>query len=333
MNFKRAYLPIRAIRKRFSSDGVSRIEKTASVSSKLSDFEHELLPLADKIVQKLPENKENDILLGRALTSRIITDVKEGIEDIRRDGNTTSRALKQVELEKYIESMERLASNKYAIEHNLNIENRINRHEELTSTWTTIETHEIHRRLSPIPMNDFIRLPVHIQDKIQSELLDYLDDQNSETEVMSLNYNGRVPRSKQILLKLSNTRKFYYWKKEMRAKYADDIIRMKSGESNNHDNLSLVPNDREALDQTSKLYIEPSERPDPTVAAVQPIDIVDSSDQDSTWTGRQRNKRIAINTAIFMLCLSFWKFAYDDIIAQIETGGFQGVWVLGKRIL
>ena len=119
----------------------------------------------------------------------------------------------------------------------------------------------------------------------------------------------------------------------MRAKYADDIIRMKSGESNNHDNLSLVPNDREALDQTSKLYIEPSERPDPTVAAVQPIDIVDSSDQDSTWTGRQRNKRIAINTAIFMLCLSFWKFAYDDIIAQIETGGFQGVWVLGKRIL
>ena len=120
----------------------------------------------------------------------------------------------------------------------------------------------------------------------------------------------------------------------MRAKYANEVKMAKSGELKNTESYSLVPDKGEEINENnSRLYIEPSERPDPRLPAVLADDIVDMG-SDAAWTTKQKYKRIAINTSFVLVCLSLWYFAYQDIATQRQTGGFQGVW-LGKswRIL
>ena len=91
---------------------------------------------------------------------------------------------------------------------------------------------------------------------------------------------------------------------------------------------------REPVEVKNKedLFLEESERRDPTLPNVATTDIRDDL-FNKTWTKKVENKRIRssiIIVAIFgLICIP----VYSDFSRQRQTGGFQGVYLGDKKVL
>lgn len=93
----------------------------------------------------------------------------------------------------------------------------------------------------------------------------------------------------------------------------------------------LIVRDDEEVTTKEDLFIEHSERRDPTVPTVHEADLRDDISWQK-WTPAMRRKRIRSSVIWVSIFACIFIPVYADFRRQRETGGFQGVYLGDKKL-
>ena len=95
---------------------------------------------------------------------------------------------------------------------------------------------------------------------------------------------------------------------------------------------ALILREPVEVENKQNLFLEESERKDPTLPNVATTDVRDDI-MNKTWTKKVEQKRIRSSLIIIIIFGLIFIPVYSDFSRQRQTGGFQGVYLGDKKIL
>lgn len=278
---------------------------------------------------KLPKEKEVGKALGKDLTTKIKEDLEIKLGKIQTNKSQMVQELDKLEMKKYLESIERLSTNKYALMHQKDEQKAIDRVEHVRENFVKMPYAESAKRLGSFDFDEMSKMDPKIRKQIQDEDLEFLVKNLEEAELFSLNHNEKIPRSKRIKYRMETNKLFKEYKKAQRIKYEpmmkdniEDIIKV----ADKNTNLPSSPEDRH------RLHLDVHLAEDVTAEIIRREDLVDEFSRKPWEEAKAKRYR----TYFIVLCIAgtLPYYAYCEFNNQKESGGFQGVFLgMNTRVL
>jgi len=256
-----------------------------------------------------------------------ISDDARQIKQLRTKSEA-HRALSVAELAKYKASLERLNKNVYAVRYEPDQEKQIERVNHFNTHFDQVPNSHGARKMGLLLDAELALLPVEQQRQARYDMYKHVKEQFDEANMLMLNYNEKVPlkiKYKMFWANRKNGPKQQAMRQELLEKYSPHM--REPGSPLSKDQLVV----RDDVTTSEELFIEHSDRRDPTVPTVHANDLRDYISWEP-WTPAMRRKRIRSSVIWVSLFACIFFPVYADFRRQRETGGFQGVYLGDKKL-
>lgn len=279
-----------------------------------------------KLNINMPKESEVGKALGKDLPTKIKDDLGTKLHKIQSDKSEWTSQLDKLEMKNYMESIERLSSNKYALMYAKDEQKSIDRLEHVRENFIKMPYNEHATRLASFDAEEMAKMDPAVRKKVEAEDYENLINNIEKAELFMLNHNEKVSFSKRTKYRLEQNKALKQFKKDQRAKYEPFMKHDVSEVLKTVEKTSSVPSIPESR---HKLHLETRLAEDVTAEVIRREDLTDE------FTRKPWDEMKAKRYRGYLIMLSIFStlpyYAYCEYKSQQETGGFQGVF-LGMNI-